>query len=283
MKRDFPGVSFARVLEKELDDESTISNRSFIYQNGTYAERNLYNVYTTPYKKPKFGKNLKFFIINNLELQAFLLFFWTVLFVGTGEYSHPMRAMFNEVYNPKPKAKSEINLSGIETRHKPFFYTNLALTLPYLILTACVAIRMRKKDKRNEQQIINELNTIDLMLAIKSVKETGQKFNLNLTDESVRKLIDVCPYIISKMSADERVYFDMLIDGDIESNENMKPWKNDEALKNLALAVIDGHLKSYPEDMAKVLEAFDEKSLAIVLSEMYKQSLAQTQNKVKTK
>ncbi|MBO7656741.1 MAG: hypothetical protein J6S80_03375 [Alphaproteobacteria bacterium] len=283
MKKNFPGVSFARVVEKELVDETTISSRSFIDQNGAYAEHDLYSVYMTPYKKPKFGKNLKFFLIKNFGMQAFLLFSWTVLFIGTREYSYPMRAMFNEVYNPKPKANSEIGLLGIETRHKPFFYTNLALTLPYLILTACIAIRMRKKDKRDEQQIINERNTVDLMLAIKSVKEAGKKFNLNLTDESARKLIDVCPYIISKMSADERVYFDMLIDGDIESNENEKPYKNDETLKNLALAIIDGHLKSYPEDMAKVLEVFDETSLAIVLSKMYKQSLAQTRNTVKTK
>jgi len=89
---------------------------------------------------------------------------------------------------------------------------------------------------------------------------------LTVTDETAKSLIEICPHIISRMSADERVYFDMLIDGDIES-------KNEEMFKNFALAVMDGHLRSNPEDLQMVLDAFDETSIAILLSDMYRQNV----------
>jgi len=108
------------------------------------------------------------------------------------------------------------------------------------------------------------------MLAIKSIKEAGEKYNLDITDASAKKLIEICPHIISRMSADDRVYFDMLINGDIES-------ENEEVFKNLALAVMDGHLRSNPQDLQIVLNAFDETSIAVLLSDLYRQNLLSLQ------
>ena len=58
--------------------------------------------------------------------------------------------------------------------------------------------------------------------------------------------------------------------------------KDDEALKNLALAVMDGHLSANPKDLQMVLDAFDETSIALLLSDMYRQNLL-SQQKPKNK
>ena len=156
--------------------------------------------------------------------------------------------------------KSIINCSRIVRKvHRAYLYDNS-------VENAGTLMRQNRKNKRNETaRYANENATVDMMLAIKSVKEAGKKVNLNVTDETAKKLIEICPHIISRMSADERVYFDMLIDGDIEI-------KDEEMFKNFALAVMDGHLRSNPEDLQMVLDAFDETSITVLLSDMYIQN-----------
>ena len=266
MKKNFPGVSIREVLDQEIANEFDISKTTFVDDKGIYSTNDLHSVYVKPYKQSKF--DLKTWLLTNLKVNLFAPIFWAVIFGGINEYDHPIRAMFDNVYNPKPKAQSEKSpVLGIETKNKPFFWVNLSFALSYMLLTAGILMRHNRKDNRSETaRFANENATVDLMLAIKSIKEAGKKVNLNVTDETAKKLIEICPHIISRMSADERVYFDMLIDGDIES-------KDEETFKNFALAVMDGHLRSTPEDLQMVLDAFDETSIAILLSDMYRQNV----------
>lgn len=264
MKKCFPGVNPKEIAKQEVANATGISRSTFMDEKGIHSAGDLHPVYVKPYKKTKFDG--KTFLFANLKANAILLVFWAALFTGAHEFDRPIRAMFENVYNPKPKAQLESGLLGIETKGKPLFYANLSAVLAFMIVTAWILMRSYRKDNRSETaRFANENATVDLMLAIKSIKEAGKKVNLNVTDETVKKLIDVCPYIISRMSADERVYFDMLIDGDIES-------KNEEMFKNFALAVMDGHLRSNPEDLQMVLDAFDEMSIAVLLSDLYRQN-----------
>ncbi|MBO7509232.1 MAG: hypothetical protein J6T57_03085 [Alphaproteobacteria bacterium] len=276
MKKRFPGVNPKEIAKQEVANATGISRNTFMDEKGIHSRDDLHPVYVKPYSQPKF--DLKTWLLTNLKVNLFAPIFWAVIFGGINEYDQPIRAMFYNVYNPKPKAQSEKSpVLGIETKNKPFFWVNLSFALSYMLLTAGILMRHYRKDKHSETaRFANENATVDMMLTIKSVKEAGEKVNLNVTDETAKKLIEICPHIISRMSADERVYFDMLIDGDIDS-------KNEEMFKNFALAVMDGHLRSNPEDLQMVLDTFDETSLAIVLSEMYKQSRTQPQNTVKTK
>lgn len=61
------------------------------------------------------------------------------------------------------------------------------------------------------------------------------------------------PEIVKNMSADSRVYFDMIMDGQVSVD-------NKDFL-NMAAAVMAWHLQSHPEDMARVIALFDEKQI----------------------
>ena len=88
--------------------------------------------------------------------------------------------------------------------------------------------------------------------AMNKLKSLGCTYKLN--EKSFERLIKVCPDIISKMSADERVYFDMLIEGDIDV-------VNDKTFRDMAVPIIVGHLKSNPKDLYKIMTAINNKSL----------------------
>lgn len=270
MKKRFPGVNPKEIAKQEVANATGISRSTFMDEKGIHSTGDLHPVYVKPYNKPKF--DLKTWLLTNLKVNLFAPIFWAVIFCGINEYDQPIRAMFYNVYNPKPKAQSEKSpLFGFETKNKPWFYVNVSFALSWMLLTAWILMRHNRKYNRSETaRFANENATVDLMLAIKSIKEAGKKVNLNVTDETAKKLIEICPHIISRMSADERLYFDMLIEGDIES-------KNEEMFKNFALAVMDGHLRSNPEDLQMVLDAFDETSIALLLSDMYKQNLLSRQ------
>ncbi len=265
MKKRFPGVNPKEIAKQEVANATGISRSTFMDEKGIHSTGDLHPVYVKPYNQSKF--DFKTWLLTNLKVNLFAPIFWAVIFCGINEYDYPIRAMFDNVYNPKPKTQSGNWQSDKKMRQKPLFYVNLSLVLSYMLLTACILMRYYRKDKRSETaRYVNENATVDLMLAIKSIKDAGKKYNLDITDETAKKLIEVCPHIISRMSADERVYFDMLIEGDIES-------KNEEMFKNFALAVMDGHLRSNLEDLQMVLDAFDETSIAVLLSDMYRQNL----------
>ena len=276
MKKYFPGVNPKEVAKRKIVNATSISESTFVDEKGIHSTDDLHSVYVRPYNEPKF--NFKLWLLSNLNVNILLLFCWFTAFIGVHDYEQPVRAMFDNVYNQKPKEQSDICSLGIDMQNKPLFSVNLSIALAFMLVSTCILLRSYRKDKRNSAtRYANENATVDLMLAIKSIKEAGKKVKLNVTDETAKKLIEICPYIISRMSADERIYFDMLIDGDIEST-------NEEMFKNFALAVMDGHLSSNPKDLQMVLAAFDETSIAVLLSNMYRQNtILLYQQKPKTK
>jgi len=84
------------------------------------------------------------------------------------------------------------------------------------------------------------------------LKELGGQFNLNT--HQIKRLVDLVPDVISHMSSEERVYFDLLMEGKINIKEN-------KTFFNMAVAVMKGHLESHPEDAKRVLEVFEEASM----------------------
>ena len=91
--------------------------------------------------------------------------------------------------------------------------------------------------------------TVKMMLELEKI---GKEYNLDT--EEVRRLVNVCKDIIKRMSADKRVYFDMLMSGDISVKDNA-------TFQSMAVSVMSGHLQSHPEDLQMVLDVFDERSM----------------------
>lgn len=213
-------------------------------------------------KLPKRGRNLKFWFLINAQMNIFL--FVAYLIIAGEFYDSRFWGTVNEVYDPTPKTRTEKGIIADVVRDKPFFCGNAAFVCAWMIFTACVANGRRKKDKAIRQRVKSRHATIDMMLDIKNEKAFGRRVRLN--DKSMEKLINMCPEIISNMSADDRVYFDMLLNGDIEI-------ANNETFKNMAISVMQGHLKAHPEDLKKVMSTFDEKSIVEILSYMYQRGI----------
>ena len=91
--------------------------------------------------------------------------------------------------------------------------------------------------------------TVKMMLELEKI---GKEYNLDTKE--VRRLVNVCKDIIKRMSADKRVYFDMLMSGDISVKDNA-------TFQSMAVSVMSGHLQSHPEDLQMVLDVFDERSM----------------------
>ena len=79
-------------------------------------------------------------------------------------------------------------------------------------------------------------------------------------------LTSVATEIIENMSADSRVYFDMIINNKIEA-------ENKENLLKFATSIMEGHLIEHPEDINKVLSVFDLRSIPEQLLTKYKQHI----------
>ena len=98
--------------------------------------------------------------------------------------------------------------------------------------------------------------TVKMMLELEKI---GKEYNLDTKE--VRRLVNVCKDIIKRMSADKRVYFDMLMSGDISVKDNA-------TFQSMAVSVMSGHLQSHPEDLQMVLDVFDERSIPSEIMEM---------------
>ena len=91
------------------------------------------------------------------------------------------------------------------------------------------------------------------------LEKFGKEYNLDT--EKVRRLVNVCKDVIKRMSKDKRVYFDMLMSGDISVKDNA-------TFQSMAVSVMSGHLQSHPEDLQMVLDVFDERSMPSEIMKM---------------
>jgi hypothetical protein len=110
------------------------------------------------------------------------------------------------------------------------------------------------------KRLNDEQDTVDMML---DLEEFGKQYKLDA--KQVKRLVDKYKKIIEHMSADKRVYFDMLMAGEM-------PIKDQETLQAMAVSVMTGHLQSHPEDLKMVLETFEERSIPEQIKNMVKQT-----------
>ena len=135
--------------------------------------------------------------------------------------------------------------------------------LAFLIVSLCVAVGTSRTYSKYYREDKARVNAVDMMLGL---KEFGRKYKLN--SRQVKHLLHTVDFVIKGMSQDNRIYFDMLMNGDINI-------KNNKVFMDMAVAVMTGHLESHPEDAQLILDTFEEKSLPDVL--LYKCKTVQEQ------
>lgn len=121
-------------------------------------------------------------------------------------------------------------------------------------LLACIVI----EDIRKRKAVAKD---VDVMLAIEKAAQQHKIDNKLLT-----KMMRVAPEIVSHMSKESAIYFEALMNGSLDCEQNPQVFA-------IAKSVLAGHLASHPEDMQRVLAVFDEASLPQSLVAEYKQNV----------
>lgn len=126
--------------------------------------------------------------------------------------------------------------------------------LAFLVVSVCVALGVTRaygygRDYFADKKIVD---AGDMMSELKEMELFGKKYNLNT--HQVKRLVRVVPYVIQRMSGQERIYFDMLMEGKINIKDN-------KTFMDMAVAIMMGHLDSHPESAKLILDTFDERSL----------------------
>ena len=90
--------------------------------------------------------------------------------------------------------------------------------------------------------------------------------NKHISQSMIKKMVNVAPEIVDHMSKDSAIYFEMLMKGTFDCEQ-------DSTVLAFAKAVLAGHLASHPADMERVLSVFDERTLPQSLVAQYKQNV----------
>ena len=122
--------------------------------------------------------------------------------------------------------------------------------IPWTVFLVIISVRIHyKKDKKKyKEDLKNARDQVDTMLVIE--KLAGENNSNEVYRVAVQEMKNVAPSIIENMSADSRVYFDLVLEGKI-------PLDDPELMKSAA-AIVRGHLKTHPEDKQLVTSAFGE-------------------------
>ncbi|MCQ2562670.1 MAG: cell envelope integrity protein TolA [Alphaproteobacteria bacterium] len=155
----------------------------------------------------------------------------------------PYKVAIHDAYIPTDKYY-RYDYEEVWINKKPQFKLHIAWCLNVLFSLCGLAFSVYAIRHENDKY-----DTVDMMLELKKI---GKQYNLS--DRKIKKLWPVASNIIQKMSSDSRVYFDMLMNGDINI-------KDQEMFKKFAISIIQGHLESNPEDAQQVLGVFDERSI----------------------
>lgn len=118
--------------------------------------------------------------------------------------------------------------------------------LGLLMLSVCTLVGLNKTKKKAEQ---SKDGLIELMLYI---KENNPEISID--EKQLEKLLKRVPDVVSRMSEAERVYFDILMKGNLKI-------ASDRTFRNMAIAIMEGHLASHPEDLRLILDVFDRDSI----------------------
>ncbi len=126
------------------------------------------------------------------------------------------------------------------------WYITASLLTVIALITLGAAVSVAKDERQAD--INKSHKQIDVMLKIEKL---AKEHNLDAT--AAKKMLNVAPEIVKRMSADSRVYFDMMLDGKVAIS--------DKNFVNIATMVMAGHLQSHPEDMEQIMTVFDERSI----------------------
>ncbi|MBR3148148.1 MAG: hypothetical protein IKF41_02265 [Alphaproteobacteria bacterium] len=172
------------------------------------------------------------------------------LYVGPG-YRNSIREAYDPYFHGVPDSfGSSYHDSTINDRFKRHM---CVLGIEALVL-ACVVIGAL----RERRAVVKD---VDIMLKIEKVSQSSK-----VGAKLIKKMMTVAPEIVSHMSSESSVYFELLMDGSFDCDKNPQVFA-------FAKSVLAGHLHSHPEDMKRVLEVFDEASLPQSLVAKYKQNV----------
>ncbi len=274
-KKLFPGVTPEEIIRKEQEEaQKKLEMEQKLEQKAREQDRqNKRSKYTLPETGTMTKQEIrKDFIKNFLSVNAvaFLAgsFMWVLWGMslnragGTSErtainhtpYIQALRDAYIPISNGKTK---KLNQTTYIERGKfaPTigWIANMLVMLMGVVGGAVIAHRQ----KMNADYIRLHNDTVDMMLDLEDFKG-----NYNLNTYQVARMINNMSDIIREMSADKRVYFDMILDGRI----NIR--KNDTFLK-MATHIMQGHLAKHPHDINKIIDVYDWRSVPLDLLTEY--------------
>lgn len=278
-KKLFFGVS-AEDLEKEIRTKEQKEAAERVAKEAAEAaqkkyneaehRKNLYKRYGIAFTSNSFFKNYVLFGgFNTIAASALVLMAASIAHApGSREtsnpdvtrwnpYSKPFKVVLHDVYIPTNKYYDykyceNSDCDNIKVHENPEFKPHVAWCLNVFI-TLCALIYSIIFVKMNRYG----RDAVDMMI---DLKKFGEQYNLNT--EKVKKLVNIANYTIERMSADERVYFDMLM------NDNINIADKD-TMKQFATTIMVGHLEKHPRDIEKIMKIFDERTIPkVVLDKM---------------
>ena len=119
------------------------------------------------------------------------------------------------------------------------WYINMAC----LLVAACWLAGIAKSKVKANRKANAQKQMVDLMLKMPLV---------GVDPKQAKKLMRVAPDIVSHMSRDRRVYFDMLLNPD-EYAEMKNNILDNDAVRDIVIEIMVGHLQSHPEDMESAI------------------------------
>lgn len=128
-------------------------------------------------------------------------------------------------------SKSEYKLNEDIKKYRKVGLDAMGCFIAGFILWGCAIIGATKRQNLEEK-------TVQLMLKLRIDYP-----HIVVNEQDLRKALKYVPYIISKMSAADRVYFDVLMNGAIKMDDN-------KTFHDMAMAIISGYLEKNPKDLA---------------------------------
>lgn len=141
----------------------------------------------------------------------------------------------------------------------PDFDWRLTMGLIITFATFSLAGMVVSAKKSHKKDLDTAHAQVDIMLEIEKL---AQEHNLDAT--TAKKIVNVAPKIIKNMSADSRVYFDMILDGKISVQ--------DEGFIDIASAIMAGHLQTHPDDAKLISDIINDKPTINKIMTTYNQN-----------
>ncbi|MBO7645151.1 MAG: hypothetical protein J6S57_02495 [Alphaproteobacteria bacterium] len=155
--------------------------------------------------------------------------------ISNGWYTSLTRADDDSILKYNVKYRYDETAKGA-FKPRAVWYINIACLLVAAYWAFVTTKEKLKQNRTNKKQEA----VVDMMLKLPFV---------GFDEKEVRKLMPVASEIVLNMSRDRRVYFDSLVDSDFSGDV-----KRNSFVRNMAIDIMIGHLKAYPEDLKKAID-----------------------------